>query len=107
MKNDGRYTPSTCFETFPFPARNPRLTTTGEALYIARTAAQRHFQLGLTKLWNRVEDLSDDDPKILELRHLRAEMDSAVIAAYGWEGELNTKEIIRRLRLENGKRPKA
>ena len=109
LETRGRYTPSTCFETFPFPRPNPaqqlRLLQTGEALYVARTAAQRRLQLGLTKLWNRVEDPSDDDPILLELRQLRAALNTAVYAAYGWE-EAESAEILRRLRALNAARSK-
>lgn len=108
LGNTLQYTPSRCFETFPFPRPTPaqqsRLTQSGEALYRARTAAQRQFKLGLTKLWNRVEDPSDDDPLLQTLRQYRSELDHATLAAYGWESGLDAKEIVKRLRALNTKR---
>ena len=102
LENRLNYTPSTCFETFPFPRPTPsqqkRLESAGQQLYVTRTDVQRRLGLGLTKLWNRVEDPSEDRAEIVELRRLRAELDRAVLAAYGWEEELGKEEILRRLR---------
>ena len=39
---------------------------------------------GLTKTYNRFHDPEERDPGILRLRELHAEMDRAVLDAYGW-----------------------
>ena len=39
---------------------------------------------GLTKTYNRFHDPNEQHPELLRLRALHAEMDRAVLAAYGW-----------------------
>jgi hypothetical protein len=39
---------------------------------------------GLTKTYNRFHDPDERDPEIERLRELHADMDRAVLAAYGW-----------------------
>ena len=104
-----RYTPTTTFETFPFPwppgrepADDPRvqaiaaaaadlvakrdawLNPTGAS--VAETAKSR--QRTLTNLYNA-------RPAWLDLAH-RA-LDAAVLAAYGWPKDLTDDEILARL----------
>ena len=82
-----RYTPSDVFETFPFPVgwtTNPSLEAAGEAYYCFRTNFMRDNDQGLTKTYNRFHDPNECDPDIAQLRDLHAEMDGAVLAAYGW-----------------------
>ena len=40
---------------------------------------------GLTKTYNRFHDPNDDSPPIAKLRALHADMDRAVLNAYGWQ----------------------
>ncbi|WP_437767960.1 DNA methyltransferase [Sorangium sp. So ce281] len=89
MKTDLRYTPTDCFETFPFPnpesrAIIPTLESIGEKLYETRARFMVDTNQGLTKAYNALKDPANDDPRILELRALHEEMDRAVLAAYGW-----------------------
>jgi hypothetical protein len=89
MKTDLNYTPSDCFETFPFPAADPRtriptLEQIGERLHAARAAHMRHTGRGLTRTYNQLTDPACTDPAILVLRALHRELDRAVLAAYGW-----------------------
>ena len=56
MKDDLRYTPSDCFETFPFPEHwqtHPALEAAGEAYYDFRVALMVENDEGLTKTYNR------------------------------------------------------
>jgi MmeI, DNA-methyltransferase domain/MmeI, target recognition domain len=75
-----RYTPTSAFETFPWPLGD--LSQVGD---IARHLDQRRSeiclerQIGLTKLYNEV-----DDGAYRDLRELHEELDEAVAAAYGW-----------------------
>lgn len=39
---------------------------------------------GLTTTYNHVHDPADRDPAVIALRDLHAEIDHAVLAAYGW-----------------------
>lgn len=90
MKTDLRYAASDCFETFPFPAEDPRtvlpeLETLGEQLYQARAAYMVDTDQGLTKTYNALKDPHHTDPRILALRTQHEEMDRAVLRAYGWD----------------------
>jgi hypothetical protein len=87
MKDDLRYTPSDCFETFPFPEgweTHPALEAAGQACYDFRAALMVKNQEGLTKTYNRFHDPKERDPEIVKLRELHAAMDRAVLEAYGW-----------------------
>lgn len=89
MKTDLRYAASDCFETFPFPAEDPRtvvpeLEQIGEQLYTARAAFMVETNQGLTKTYNALKDPNCTDPRILALRSQHEQMDAAVLAAYGW-----------------------
>jgi hypothetical protein len=87
MKDDLRYTPSDCFETFPFPEgfeTHPALEAAGQVYYDFRAALMVENDEGLTKTYNRFHDPDERDPRIEQLRDLHAAMDRAVLEAYGW-----------------------
>ncbi|MBE9111290.1 hypothetical protein IQ273_17940 [Nodosilinea sp. LEGE 07298] len=84
MRTDIRYTPSDCFETFPFPDRTDTLEQIGETYYTHRQAIMQTRQEGLTKTYNHFHDPTCTDPDIQTLRDLHIQMDTAVAAAYGW-----------------------
>ena len=82
-----RYTPSDCFETFPFPENwetHPGLEAAGKAYYDFRAALMVENNEGLTRTYNRFHDPDETDPDIAELRTLHTAMDRAVLDAYGW-----------------------
>jgi hypothetical protein len=90
-----RYTPTTCFETFPFP--NPTPTQEQAVAEAARRLDQeRRNWLGdrsdrtrtLTSLYNK-------QPSWLVDAH-RA-LNTAVFAAYGWESAMGEEEILEQL----------
>ncbi len=101
-----RYTPTTTFETYPFPwppgqepAGDPRAAAIAEAA--RRLVAQRDAWLNppgaspqelrrrtLTKLYNA-------RPTWLQMAHQR--LDEAVLAAYGWPADLSDEEVLARL----------
>jgi hypothetical protein len=73
MKDDLRYTPSDCFETFPFPndwRTQPTLEAPGKAYYEFRAAVMLRSGEGLTKTYNRFHDPDEREPEILKLREL-------------------------------------
>src|SRR5690606_2778547 len=83
-----RYTPTDCFETSPFPEdwqSNQSLESAGQAYYEFRAALMIRNNEGLTKTYNRFHDPDEHDPDIVKLRQLHAEMDHAVLTAYGWQ----------------------
>ena len=100
MKDDMRYTPSDCFETFPFPAgvldhaADDSPTTNNRPLATLETAGREYYEFraalmvrnneGLTKTYNRFHDPDERSPDILKLRELHAAMDRAVLEAYDW-----------------------
>ncbi|MFM7424536.1 MAG: type IIL restriction-modification enzyme MmeI [Elainella sp.] len=82
-----RYTPSDCFETFPFPLNwetNPTLEAIGQTYYEFRAELMVRHNAGLTATYNRFHDPDETNPDILKLRQLHAQMDRAVLNAYGW-----------------------
>jgi len=87
MKDDLRYTPSDCFETFPLPKEfntDPALEAAGQHYYEFRADLMIRNNEGLTKTYNRFHDPDERSPDILKLRELHAAMDRAVLDAYGW-----------------------
>lgn len=82
-----RYTPSSAFDTFPWPDVDDRQRArVGEAarevLSIRSTLCREH-QIGLTVLYNRI-----DDGAYAGLRKAHLELDLAVLSAYGWSSSL-------------------
>jgi len=107
LKQDLRYSPSKCFESFAFPeglwhTENHSLATMGERYHEHRRSLMLSLCLGLTDIYNlfHARDLSpakvakvskkqaDDAERgyhgLLELRRLHCELDLAVRDAYGW-----------------------
>jgi len=97
MKDDPVYTPSDCFETFPFPKdyeTNPILESAGQTYYDFRADLMVRNNEGLTKTYNRFHDPDERSPDILKLRELHAAMDRAVLDAYGWTDLQPTCEFL-------------
>ena len=107
LKQDLRYSPSNCFETFPFPGdvwqtASPLLVLAGERYHEHRRILMRDLWLGLTGIYNlfHARDLSPElvakvskkpadvasagFDSLLELRRLHVAVDNAVRDAYGW-----------------------
>jgi type II restriction/modification system DNA methylase subunit YeeA len=92
-----RYTPSTTFETFPFPdAEEDRRSVIAEAA--AKLDHLRSQWLNppgqdCSVLKRRtLTDLYNEPPTWLT--HLHQELDSAVLASYGWETDLTDEDIL-------------
>ncbi|WP_329050010.1 hypothetical protein OG738_44150 [Amycolatopsis sp. NBC_01488] len=86
MRNDPRYTPSDVFETFPRPAMAGRLDAAGRILDERRRAIMMRRDLGLTKLYNLVNDPTvRQDKEVDRLREIHIEIDEATMAAYDWD----------------------
>ncbi|MCX8139279.1 MAG: BREX-1 system adenine-specific DNA-methyltransferase PglX [Gemmataceae bacterium] len=106
LRTDIRYTPTDCFDTFPFPPleMESMRTREGESMRVeempqafqqaAQVGAAYHEhrrqvmlsrQLGLTKTYNLFHNPACQDADILRLRELHAEMDRAILACYGWQ----------------------
>lgn len=85
--NTTRYTPSSVYETFPRPAETVELEAIGRLLDSERRETMLRRDLGLTKLYNLVNDpdlRASSDSDIARLRGIHVELNEAVMAAYGW-----------------------
>jgi len=80
-----RYTPSDCYETFPFPEAMPAvLAVMGQNYDILRREIMKRDQIGLTKLYNAFHNPDTHDAKIEDMRQLQKQIDEAVRDSYGW-----------------------
>jgi N-6 DNA Methylase len=85
MRNDPRYTPSDVFETFPRPEPTERLAEVGRTLDSERREIMLRRDLGLTKLYNLVNDPDiTADQDVTRMREIHTELDHVVMDAYGW-----------------------
>ncbi|MBT0774288.1 hypothetical protein KIH74_35420 [Kineosporia sp. J2-2] len=91
MRADPRYTPSDVFETFPRPTPTPTLDQIGRTLDTERREIMLRRDLGLTRLYNLVNDpdISNSDKDVARMREIHVELDEAVVAAYGWDVPLD------------------
>jgi hypothetical protein len=97
MKDDLRYTPSDCFETFPFPVgfeTSSDLEEIGKTYHDHRAALMVARDEGMTKTYNRFHDRTETAEDIQRLRELHAAMDRAVLEAYGWHDLAQRAEPI-------------
>ena len=92
-----RYSPSNCFETFPFPehfAKHLVLEQVGQECYDFRAVLMVKNNEGMTKTYNRFHDPEEKSRDMLRLRELHAGMDRAVLDAYGWTDLKPTYEFF-------------
>ena len=110
LESRPRYTPTTCFETFPFP--HP---TDEQRAAIAAAAAELNR---LRENWLNPADVSAAELRRRTLTNLynqrptwlanaHATLDAAVADAYGWPAALSGEEILERLLALNLKRAAA
>jgi len=89
LESRNRYTPTDCFETFPFP-QAPAEAARAEAQRLGKTYDEHRRQvtaarqLGLTKTYNLFHNRECGDVDIARLRDLHAAIDRAILACYGW-----------------------
>ena len=82
-----RYVPSDVFETFPRPDESEWLRAIGCTLDEERREIMLRRDLGLTRLYNLVNNpqITDaSDPDVARMRAIHVELDQAVMDAYGW-----------------------
>ncbi len=104
--NDPRYTPTSTFETFPFPW-SPGCEPVGDPCIEAIAQAAREL-VEKRDRWLNPADASEADlkrrtltnlynerPAWLELAHRK--LDQAVLDAYGWPHELGDDQVLARL----------
>uniref|UniRef100_UPI0035B1C6C2 type IIL restriction-modification enzyme MmeI n=1 Tax=Micromonospora aurantiaca (nom. illeg.) TaxID=47850 RepID=UPI0035B1C6C2 len=127
MRTDATYTPDIVFGSLPRPMSTDRLEAAGRSLDEERREVMLRRDLGLTRLYNLVNDPGTQrDRDIDRLRDIHVEVDEATMAAYGWDdmhldhsfnsyrqverwtvGPAARVEILDRLLLENHRRDEA
>ncbi|KAB7790041.1 Eco57I restriction-modification methylase domain-containing protein [Bifidobacterium leontopitheci] len=86
MRTDPTYTPSAVFATFPRPTTGLNdLAVIGETLYTERREIMLRSNLGLTDLYNLVNDPDSSEADVARLREIHKTLDETVMAAYGWD----------------------
>lgn len=106
LKADIAYTPTTCFETFPFPQTLTKklveqIRSTAEELHQYRTEIMEKKQWGITQLYNQFfhEPAS-------QLYKLHAKLDDLVMKAYGFKSGDDILEKLLELNLELAEKEK-
>ncbi len=87
LEDRPRYTPTSCFETFPWPQPNQgtrdEIGEIAKRLIEQRQAICVEGQIGLTDLYNQV-----DEGAWSEVSDLHRQLDEAVARAYGWKSAI-------------------
>ena len=103
LRTDIRYTPTTAFETFPWPspvapAARAEVGELAAALVALRSGICTAEGFGLTRLYNLV-----DDGAYADLADVHRRLDTAVTRAYGWPAAAarDPDETNRRLLAQN------
>lgn len=97
LKGDLRYTPSSCFETFPFPIAPTKKQMDAVAVASREIVSQRkiaceNFNLGLTKVYNRMEEGG-----FVELKKAHDSLNSSVLECYGFSKDISHVELLEKL----------
>lgn len=102
IKGDIRYTPTSVFETFPWPepTRDQRrlIASSCKSMLDRRDELCRTENIGLTALYNQI-----DDGAFTGLVRLQNRLDEAIAACYGWPKAQaqNSQFLVERLRAMN------
>ncbi len=104
LKADIAYTPTTCFQTFPFPQNCPKeiktaIRSTMKSLHNFRTEYMENQQCGITQIYNQFfhEPTS-------QLTKLHAQLDQIVAQAYGIKPNNDPLEFLLDLNTEVAQR---
>ena len=85
LEDRGGYSPDDSFLNFPFPLRQEEFAGIAERYHIHRAEMMKAHREGLTKTYNRFHNSLENANDIQTLRRLHAELDDAVLRAYGWD----------------------
>jgi hypothetical protein len=98
LEDRPRYTPTTCFETFPWPepepSRRDRIGGLSASLVTARQAITTREGIGLTTLYNAIDEGAWQD--IARLHH---DLDNEVLKAYEFPASLRDDPLELKARL--------
>lgn len=95
------YSPTDCFETFPFPTVEGDLEVLGKQYFTDRRRTMIAQREGLTRFYNRFHSPDKTSSDVIQIRELHVRVDNAVATAYGWtdidlnHGFHKTKQGIR------------
>ena len=96
LEDRPRYTPTTSFETFPFPWPPGQEPQDDPHVQAIAQAARELVQLRETQSGTRtLTQLYNERPTWLDNAHRK--LDAAVFAAYGWPVDLSDDDILARL----------
>jgi hypothetical protein len=84
MRIDPNYSVTDIFETLPRPPATRELEEAGRSLEEGRKKIMRRRQIGLTDLYSLVNGADTRDPDVTSIRNWHADIDHAVVAAFGW-----------------------
>ncbi|HUZ55669.1 MAG TPA: type IIL restriction-modification enzyme MmeI, partial [Streptosporangiaceae bacterium] len=87
LKADLQYTPSDCFETFSQPQPTGSMDRVGAELDLFRRGVMKRRRVGLTALYNLVNDENTRTEDTIRLREIHVEIDGAVREAYALDEE--------------------
>jgi hypothetical protein len=86
MKRDISYTIQSTFETYPrIGSQSEDIALAMRDFASARQEICCEWEVGLTTVWNRMNDPAIADNEFANLRESFAELDRAVVRAYGWD----------------------
>lgn len=98
LREDARYTPTSCFETYPWPAptamQRDRIADLAARLVSERQTVTVREGIGLTDLYNAI-----DDGAWRPIADLHRRLDETVLDAYGWPHQLRDDPLELKLRL--------
>jgi type II restriction/modification system DNA methylase subunit YeeA len=95
LEDRPRYTPTTCFETFPLPEPDEGKWAAVAAAAQALDTARSNWLGDRSDKTRTLTNLYNKRPQWLINAH--AALDAAVAAAYGWPADLTDDEILERL----------
>jgi len=95
LRTDIRYSPSDCFVTFPFPKKTYnslklKFENIAKQYYVIRENIIKKRIIGLTSLYNLINDQTCKEQDIKEMREAIKELDTVAMQSYGW-GDLILK----------------
>jgi len=79
------YAPSDCFLTFPFPEPSEALNIIVQNLETCRMSLMAKRNIGMTDLYNLVNQSGERDAAVASLRRLHQALDETVVDLYGWK----------------------
>ena len=98
LREDARYTPTSCFETYPWPvptaAHRDRIADLAARLVSERQTVTVREGIGLTDLYNVI-----DDGAWRSIADLHRRLDEVVLDAYGWPPQLRDDPLELKVRL--------